>query len=60
MEDMTHLLTIKIPIRAIDDLDGRLQARETLDQIRDFVKKIEAEMKLQRIEKGKPPVGITI
>lgn len=54
-----YLLTIKIPIVAQDDPDARMAAKDILrhDYVQALIQMKNAEVKLQRLEKGKPPVG---
>jgi hypothetical protein len=51
-----YLVVIKIPLEAMDDVEGRIKARALLKDI----KIPEADIKLQRLVKGKAPVGIAV
>lgn len=56
MEKKDFLITVRIPIKANDDVDARLQARKILEE-----KGIEKEnAKLQRVYENKAPEGIWI
>ena len=56
VEKKDFQITIKIPIKANDDVDARIQARKILEE-----KGIEKEnAKLQRVHERKAPEGIWI
>jgi hypothetical protein len=63
---MDYLLTIRIPIRAVvDDPDARLKANSILQDFRTAgLLGLEdtggVSEKLQRLETGKPPTGISL
>jgi hypothetical protein len=57
-----YLLTIRIPVKAIDDLDARVHAKSILGDFRTsgLLGLDGASEKLQRLDPGKPPVGIAL
>ena len=56
MEKKNFQLMIKIPLRAIDDVEARIQARKILEEMGADKESV----KLQRICEGKAPVGIRL
>jgi hypothetical protein len=65
MDDLKdYLLAIRVPVRAIDDPDARVIARSILDDFRTAgllgLEDDGTTEKLQRLEPGKPPIGIEI
>ena len=56
---MKYLLTVKIPFEALDDLQARQFAADTIkDEI--FVDLAKFEAKLQRLIEGKPPEKVPL
>lgn len=57
-----YLLTIRIPLDAIDDPAAREQVKDILEnKISSIVKDDSiAVKKLQKLEDGKPPLGVTL
>ena len=60
-----YLLTIRIPVKAIDDPEARVHAQSILGDFRTAgLLGLEDDggvsEKLQRLEPGKPPVGIAL
>ena len=54
-----YILNIKIKLQAQDDPDARRDAQELLKQMQ-VPDGTQADMKLQRLEIGKPPTGVAL
>jgi len=62
---MDYFLTIRIPFSVIDDPEARLKANSILQDFRTagllgLEDDGDVSEKLQRIEPGKPPIGISL
>ena len=57
MEQYEYLLTVRVPLKALDDPDARSKALKVLA---DADIPGDNKVKLQRLEKGKEPTGIKL
>jgi len=57
VDDKKYMLTLKIPIDALDDIDLRSKAKEIIEKVK---LSENSEVKLQEIYNSKPPRKIEI
>lgn len=59
MKNKDYQIQIKINFEAMDDLEARKIAQEKIKELNFLVAK-NAEVKLQRLSKNSPPIGIKL